>query len=72
MQTEEAIQKVVYLLPRERQGLQPVAICLFSESTEVQKIALRVIQRLQQADIGRKAYAALPEFFKIRLTTLMH
>lgn len=37
MQTEQAIEKLLFLLPRDRQSLQPIATCLFSESVEVQK-----------------------------------
>lgn len=30
--TEENIAKVMYLLPKEKNGLQPIAMCLFAES----------------------------------------
>ena len=39
-QTEESIDKVMTLLPKERNGLQPIAMCLFSENTDIQNLAL--------------------------------
>jgi len=34
-QTEEAIEKVMSLLPKERNGLQPLAACLFAENHDI-------------------------------------
>lgn len=43
MQSDEAIQKVIYLMPKENNGLILIANCLFSESSEIQKLAAKLL-----------------------------
>ncbi len=72
MQTESAIEKLLFLLPKERQGLQPIATCLFSESVELQKQALKVLLRVRISEIGSRAFNSLPEFYKIKMAAMIN
>ena len=66
LQDEDAVCKVMYLLPISRDGIVPIAQGLFSPNEQIEKLAFDILRKLEQTEVGRHCIANLNYFFMLK------
>lgn len=69
LQNEEAVIKLLALLPKARQGISLLAHGLFAENDSIQQMSKNILIKIQSMGgaLGQKAIAGLSDFYKFKL-----